>query len=789
MVAEVIVNIGGNDLLDYKIPEGSEINLTGKRVVVPLVNKEVLGIVNKVKETSSFKELKEIITVLDDKPVISEELLTLHSYISDYYLTPLMRVAQLSFPESAKIKKIKEIVIKADQNQIMLFSEAEKKLIKIIEDKNNAFFRINKDKDLLRIFDNMLENDFLHLKDNFILPAAKNIFNMIIFNPEASIKIRQGTKKEKLYKFLHEKKEILLEDLKTNELYDSGVLREFLKEKVVSKKEVTIEEAYTKENFNLYKDVTKLTIEQQEVLERIREEKKPSLLFGVTGSGKTEIYIELIRDTLNKGKSVLYMVPEISLVNQTENRIREKIDKEIIHWHSNMSDKEKMESWEKLQQKKTHIVLGARSAVFAPIKNLGLIIVDEEHETSYKQNEPDPRYNGVEAALKRGEFSKSKVVFGSATPSLERYYRGTQGDFQIVTLKKRPVNSKLPKVEIVDLKEEFKMGNRSVFSSLLENRIRETIDRNEQVILFLNRRGFSRFILCRECGHVITCSKCSVPMILHKSPDILKCHYCEKTTKIPQKCPECGSKFIKDMGMGTQKIETLLQETFPGVKVTRMDQDQIKNKDSHEELLAEFSRGETNILLGTQMVVKGLDFSRVTLVGIISADLSLNVPDLYSAERTFQLLTQVAGRAGRGDLPGFVVIQTYNPDHFSIISAKNHNFESFYNQELKQRKLMDYPPYTKLVRILISGENMGKTREYTEKLAMEFKKVLREEEILGPGEAPISKIKNRYRYHFIIKTKDNFLHNYLKDNYNRLKSEGQKEGMRVLFDVDPFLIL
>jgi len=789
MVAEVIVNIGGNDLLDYEIPKDMSTNLTGKRVVVSLVNKEVFGIVNKVKETSSFKKLKEIITVLDDEPVISEELLKFHSFISDYYLTPLMRVAQLSFPEFAKIKKTKGIFVRADNNQRMLFSEAEKKLIKIIEEKKNAFFLINKDEILSVIFENMLLNGFLEVKDNFILPTSSNIFIKISFNNEKVLNLRKGTKKDKLYNYIKEKKEIFLEDLKTKEVFDSGVLRDLLKSGALIKEEVNIKEVVIEDKFNLYKDITNLTLEQQEVLEEIRREEKPSLLFGVTGSGKTEIYIELIRDTLVKGKSVLYMVPEISLINQTMKRIQGKIDKEIIHWHSNMSDKEKMKSWDKLQQEKPHIILGARSAVFAPVKNLGLIIVDEEHETSYKQNEPDPRYNGVEAALKRGVFSKSKVVFGSATPSLERYYRGTQGEYQIVTLKNRPVNSKLPKVEIVDLKEEFKKGNRSVFSSLLENRIRETIDRNEQVILFLNRRGFSRFILCRECGHVITCSKCSVPMILHKSPDVLKCHYCEKTTRIPQKCPECSSKFIKDMGMGTQKIEALLQETFPGVKVTRMDQDQIKTKDSHEELLSEFSRGETDILLGTQMVVKGLDFSRVTLVGIISADLSLNVPDLYSAERTFQLLTQVAGRAGRGDLPGFVVIQTYNPDHFSIISAKNHNFESFYNQELKQRKIMDYPPYTKLVRILVSGENMGKTREYTEKLAMEFKKVLREEEILGPGEAPISKIKNRYRYHFIIKTKDNFLHNYLKDNYNRLKSEGQKEGMRVLFDVDPFLIL
>ncbi len=789
MVAEVIVNIGGRDLLDYKVPEDFTKNLTGKRVVVSLMNKEVMGIVKRIKETSEFKELKELIAVLDEEPIISEELLKLQSFISDYYLTPLMKVVQLSFPDAVKVKKITEIVVKADENQKLLLSEKEKHLLKTIEEGKKTYFSIKNNPDLYKVFENLENNGFLELAQSFVLPSTKNIVVQLSYNPDVELNIRKGTKKDKVYQFLKEKKSILLDDFKIREEYNSQALRDLIKLNGVIKKEIDLENITNIEEVDFFKNRTLLTKEQEEALLKIKMEKKPTLLFGVTGSGKTEIYIELMRDTLNSGKSVLYMVPEISLINQTVRRIQEKINKEIIHWHSNMSDKDKMHSWEKLQQKIPHIIVGARSAIFAPVKNIGLIIVDEEHETSYKQNEPDPRYNGVEAALKRGEFSKAKIVLGSATPSLERYYRGSCGDIQIVKLRNRPINSKLPKVEIIDLKDEFKHGNRSIFSRVLENRIRDTLDRKEQIILFLNRRGFSRFILCRECGHVITCSKCSVPMIMHKSPDILKCHYCERITSIPHKCPVCSSKFIKDMGMGTQKIEELLLETFSGVKVTRMDQDQIKNKNSHEELLSEFSQGKTDILLGTQMVVKGLDFSRVTLVGIISADLSLNVPDLYSSERTFQLLTQVAGRAGRGELPGFVVIQTYNPEHFAITSAKNHNFESFYNQELKQRQLMDYPPYTKLVRILVSGENMNKTREYIEKLAGAFKGILNKEEILGPGEAPISKIKNRYRYHFIIKTKDNFLHNYLKENYNKFKNEGQKEGMRVLFDVDPFLIL
>lgn len=784
MVAEVIVNIGGDDILDYKIANGMQADLVGKRVIVPLGKKEVLGLVARIKDKSVFKKLKEIITVLDKEPVLSEELLELHSYISDYYLTPLMRVVNLSFPESIKVKKRIDIKIIGDKNQRILLSENEENFLKGIEENKISFSMIKNNKNYLKIFTNMQENNFVELNEVFFLPEVKSKEFLISFNPKIEVNLRPNGKPERLYSYLKKRKNISLDELKQTDFYDSTALQSLLKKEALLKTEVD-----NKKNANFFSDTIVLTSEQKEAVSRIKSDKRPSLLFGVTGSGKTEVYIELMKDLLKQKKSVLYMVPEISLIDQTRRRIKEKFPQEIILWHSNMTQKEKIISWEKLQKDKAYIILGARSSIFAPVKNLGLIVVDEEHETSYKQNEPDPRYNAVEVALKRGELSGAKLVLGSATPSLERYYRGTKEELQIVTLKNRPVNSKLPTVEIIDLKEEFKMGNRSVFSSALENRIRQTLEKKEQIILFLNRRGFSRFILCRECGHVVTCSKCSVPLILHKFPDILKCHYCEKVSAIPTKCPECSSKFIKDMGMGTQKIESLLLESFPGVRVTRLDQDQIKNKDSYKELLSEFSEGRSDILLGTQMVVKGLDFSRVTLVGIISADLSLNVPDLYSAERTFQLLTQVAGRAGRGDLPGHVVIQTYNPEHFSIVCSQKHNFESFFKQELKQRKLMDYPPYTKLVRILVTGENQQKTQEYIEKVVLKIKKILTNEEILGPGEAPISKIKNRYRYHAIIKTKDNFLHNYLKENYNVFKREGEKKDMRVLFDVDPFLIL
>ena len=726
MVAEVIVNIGGKDLLEYLVPEKIKGNLTGKRVMVPLGKRQVEGLVYKTKESSDFLKLKEIITVLDEKAVISRELLELHHYLSDYYFTPLMRVAELSFPASVKARKIKKIKLEISPEQVALLTNNEREIIERIGKSKNPWQYFKARPQLFSLFQQMLEAGFLSLEDNFVLPQT-----------------RASKSKEKLAKRGGEKGRLSI----------------------------------------------KLTGEQEEAIKKIKNSQKPVLLFGVTGSGKTEIYIEMIKETIKEGKSALYMVPEISLIGQTKRRIEERLDIKIVDWHSRMSVAEKNASWQEIQKGQPLLVLGARSSIFAPIKNPALIIVDEEHETSYKQNEPDPRYNAIDTALKRAEFAGSRIILGSATPDLGRFYRAQEGLMDIVSLKKRPDEAKLPEVEIVDLKEEFKKGNRSVFSKSLEQAIRRNISKKEQIILFLNRRGFSRFILCRECGHVINCPDCSVPMVMHRGPDLLKCHYCDKTAQLPRECPECSSKFIRDMGMGTQKIEELLLAAFPGVRITRLDQDQVKARGSYDELLAEFSRGESDILLGTQMVVKGLDFSNVTLVGIISADLSLNIPDIYSAERTFQLLTQVAGRAGRGQLPGKVVIQTYNPEHFAIKCAKEHDYLSFYRQEIKERKMMDYPPFTSLIRVLVTGENQKQTEIYAEKLAQLFKGILTDEVLLGPGQAPINKISKRYRFHFIIKTKDNSLHNYLKENYNKLKQEGDKEGIRILFDRDPFLIL
>ncbi len=788
MVAEVIVNIGGHDVLDYEVPEEFPGSLPGRRVIVEIGKKQVLGLVRAIKNESNFAKLKPILSLIDSQPVISEELLSLHKEAAEYYLTPLGRITELSFPSQVKSKSKKEIRLHLTESKRLLLSAQEQELLLMIEEKQINYHQIINNKTYQPMLMHLLKQKLVSIAEVFE-ETSSSCKELLIFNKEPQKPFQSESRPDRLYRYMKQMQKVYLEDIKKHDAYHSSVLATLLNKEVLIRKKISLSEHLQLQSKNWNKKTITLTTEQQEVLEQIRLESKPTLLFGVTGSGKTEIYIELMRDCLKSGKSVLYMVPEISLIAQSERRIQEKIDQEILHWHSLMPDKEKGETWEKLQTDLPHIVLGARSAVFAPIKNPGLIIIDEEHETSYKQNEPDPRYHAVHLALIRASISGARIVMGSATPSLQSYHKAISGEFAIGILENRPVEAKLPRVHVIDLKEEFLYGNRSVFSRLLQQQITETLDRDEQVILFLNRRGFSRFYLCRECGYVISCSRCSVPMVMHRKPDLLKCHYCDHNQQLPVSCPSCQSRFIKDMGTGTQKIETLLEETFKKARVTRLDQDQIKDRYSYEELLSDFSSGKTNILLGTQMVVKGLDFSGVTLVGIISADLSLHIPDLYAAERTFQLLTQVAGRAGRGQREGQVVIQTYNPDHFAITSAKNHDYPSFYNEEIKQRKMMNYPPFCKLIRFLVTGENREETLIYTENLYKEVAGILENQEILGPGEAPINKIKNRYRFHFIVKTNDNFLHNYLKENYNKIKHEGQKQNIRVLIDVEPYLIL
>ena len=509
------------------------------------------------------------------------------------------------------------------------------------------------------------------------------------------------------------------------------------------------EEVYRLDYEKKDQKIKKLTSLQESCVNNILStEKLVSLLFGVTGSGKTEVYMELIARYLEKGLKSIVLVPEISLTPQLIKRFQERFGERIALLHSSLSDGEKYDEYRRIVRDEVDIVIGARSAVFAPIKNLGLIIIDECHSDAYKQ-ENNPRYNAKEVAIKRAEVNNAKVVLGSATPMLEEYARSLKNVYNLVTLKSR-VNGSLPLVELIDMNKEIKRS-KGHFSLPLIKEINSVIEKGEQVILLLNRRGYSSFVTCSNCGESIKCPNCDITLTYHKSSNILRCHYCGYATKYQVTCPSCHENSLKDLGVGTERIEEELNTIFPNYKVIRMDVDTTSRKGAHKKMIDAFSRREADILLGTQMVAKGLDFPNVTLVGVINADTSLMLPDFRSSEKTFALLNQVAGRAGRSLKPGKVIFQTYNEDHYAIKYAKENDYESFYKEEMKARKLMKYPPYYYLVSLNISSKDSKQALIEAKKCEKLCLKYLDKTIILGPSPATIFKKQNIYHYQLILK--------------------------------------
>ncbi len=478
----------------------------------------------------------------------------------------------------------------------------------------------------------------------------------------------------------------------------------------------------------------------------------PYLLFGVTGSGKTEVYMELIEDSLNKGKTSIVLVPEISLTPQMVLRFQKRFGDNIAAIHSALSDGEKYDEWRRIVSGEAKIVIGARSAIFAPLNNIGMIIIDEEHSDSYKQDDSNPRYNAKDIALLRGKYHNCPVIMGSATPSLEVFARAKKGVFKLLELPNRINGKSLPHINIVDMNEMISK-TKGHFSPVLLEAISARLLKNEQIILLLNRRGYSSFVTCKNCGYTFKCPNCDITLTYHKSSRTLRCHYCGYGTKVYDTCPECHEKSINDLGVGTEKIEEELNKLFPESKILRMDFDTTSRKGMHEKMIKDFKNHEYDILLGTQIVSKGLDFDNVTLVGVINADTSLNIPDFRSSETTFSLLAQVAGRAGRSDKEGEVVIQTFNPEHYAIQYTKRHDYLGFYNKEMSIRRELKYPPYYYICYVKISGKDNKYIYEESLKITKLFHNKLINMIILGPSPCTIFKLNNIYRYGIILKYK------------------------------------
>ena len=538
-----------------------------------------------------------------------------------------------------------------------------------------------------------------------------------------------------------------------------------------------------------YKKI-ELNEQQRKITEEILDgfeagDMRPCLLCGVTGSGKTEVYMELIADSLKRGKEAIVLIPEIALTYQTVKRFAERFGNQVAVLHSRLSPGERHDQFELARKGKIKVMIGPRSALFAPFSNLGIIVIDEEHENSYK-SETVPRYHARETAIYRAGLGGARVVMGSATPSVDAYYAAKRGVYRFFSLKERVERRPLPQVHVVDLREELKAGNRSMFSACLREQMQARLERGEQMMLFLNRRGFAGFVSCRNCGHVIKCPHCDVSLTLHKNGRMV-CHYCGHEEAAAKQCPSCGSGYIGAFRAGTQQMEEAVKREFPQARVLRMDADTTRRKGGYENILKAFANGEADVLIGTQMIVKGHDFPGVTLVGVLAADLSLHASDYRAAERTFQLLTQAAGRAGRGDLPGKVVIQTYQPEHYSVLAAAHQDYEEFYRQEILYRRLMGYPPARELLAVYLSGpqeEELGiaaaAVRAALDRLSTEGQL-----QIIGPADGAISKVQDQYRKVIYIKGEQTEQLEALKEKLEGFLQAECLENINIQFDKNP----
>lgn len=589
----------------------------------------------------------------------------------------------------------------------------------------------------------------------------------------------------------------IIEFFKTNsgkytksELINEHSISQYKLNKLIENEVLSIEEeSVFRYNDRVYnKDSAKtLTIEQENIIrEYINSDDKMFLLKGVTGSGKTEVYMKLVERVLLEGKSAIILVPEIALTPQMIERFKGRFGVNVALFHSKLSDGERFDEWFRVKEGKAKVIVGARSAIFLPAKNLGLIIIDEEHENTYK-SEQNPKYQTKEVAEYLSELKGCKVILGSATPSIETYYRALTGEMKLLELNSRVDNKAMPPMKVIDMRNELKGGNKSLFSRELFIAIQERLKRKEQIILFLNRRGFSTFVSCRSCGYVFKCNECDISMTYHKN-GLLICHYCGKTKREPRECPKCHSKYVKFFGAGTQRVEEEVKKYFNNAGILRMDVDTTRDKHSYERIYNTFKNGEADILIGTQMVSKGLDFKNVTLVGILAADMSINIPDYRAAERTFQIITQVAGRAGRGDKQGEVLIQTYTPQHYSLQYAVNYDYEGFYEKEFTVRAMMKYPPFGKLLLINGTSKKEDLLKNFMHKITMMIKPLVEnclDIEILGPIPCMISKVKENYRWQIVIKGE---FDSYFSKNIKEILYDENKNvynDIRISMDINP----
>ena len=741
MIAQIIINSNVknlNKIFDYNVPTDLEGTIcVGDRVLVPFGNKKTFeeGFVIGLKEKTEYK-VKDIVKIQNEIKLTKENI-ELAKLMAKRYFCNISDCIKLMLPPGTISKNIENRIKDKKQRFVYLKKDIEE----IEQDIESKIIKSEKQK---RVLNFLIQNDGIQTTD----------LEVITDTTSAILKTLQN--KEYI--------EIIEQEVERNPFINKNIERT---------------------------NKLKLTPEQKEAFEKIEKEIKEEnykefLLYGVTGSGKTEIYLQAIEEVLKKGKTAIVLVPEISLTPQMVDRFISRFGQEdIAVLHSKLSVGERYDQWKKIKKGECKIVIGARSAIFAPINNLGLIIIDEEHDSSYK-SETNPRYNAKELAGYIAKQNSIPLILGSATPDVCTYYKAKNNNIELLELTKRANNSKLPIVETVDLRMELANGNKSILSEKLYNEIKKNLLDKKQTILFLNRRGYSTFVMCRDCGYTVKCKNCNITMTYHLNTNKLKCHYCGHEEKSVLECPECHSKNIKYFGTGTQKLEEEINKIFPNASTIRMDIDTVSKKNSHEEILNKFKNENIDILIGTQMVVKGHHFPNVTLVGVIAADSSLYIEDYKASERTFQILTQVAGRAGREKLPGRVIIQTYNPENFAIECSKKQDYDKFYETEIELRKQLKYPPFCDIISIGLTDIDNNKIKNVSERLYKNIKNLIEKENtnifIYKPLPCPIDKIKNRYRWRIIIKGK---LTNKLINVINKAIKITNSKTTRIIVDTNP----
>ncbi|MDP4093855.1 MAG: primosomal protein N' [Bacillota bacterium] len=781
----------------------------GIRVMVPFgrSNRTVEAYITSILEKSEFHELKEISKILDEQPLIDEKMIGLALWMKERYICTFSDALKCMMPPGTSAKTVKTVRLIANSTDT---TTSIRKILDVLE-QQNGLCEYEKLKELAggksfsKYIKKLSENGILEVTESFstgVREKVQKVAYLAVPREEATSDIENNRIKKiqhiRILEMLLEDEYIPTADIIRFSGVSAGVLNTLEKNGYIEFKEVEVfRDPLGNRHFEKTFPLTP-TIEQAEVLAHLKNVLsegtfKEILLHGVTGSGKTEVYLQLIQHCFDLGRQAIVLVPEISLTPQMVERFRGRFGDSVAVIHSRLSIGERFDQWRLIKEGKIRVVVGARSAVFAPLKKPGLIIIDEEQEGSYK-SEITPKYHARDLARERCIRENALLLLGSATPSVETYFRAVHKDIGLLEMHVRANNAPLPEVELVDMRSELDNGNRTVFSHRLTEEINKNIQTSQQTMLFMNRRGYSSFVLCRSCGLSIKCLNCNITMTYHSHDDRLICHYCGYTIKNPETCPSCKSSHIRHFGVGTQKIEEEIKKHFEGATVIRMDMDTTTYKNSHEEILSVFKEKNINIMVGTQMIAKGHDFPNVTLVGVIAADSMLNINDFRASEKTFQLLTQVAGRAGRGELTGRVIIQTYNTEDFSIRAACRHDYRSFYSQEIILREKLSYPPFTNIASVIMSGNAdksvFSQSKQVTEQLREKFKVVGCDSEVMGPSRAPLSKIRNKYRWRIIIKCREfDILTKIMTEVSDWFNAERKNSGTDMSVDINPLSML